>query len=403
MASVGEVSARSSTPAAVTDGADVILAVEHLVTSPGEHAPTWFAIRHGVITESGVGTPPRPADERIDDGIVVPGFVDAHAHGAMGHDFRSCDLGGARTIVAHHLAAGTTDLVASIATAPFPVLLRQLALLADLVRDGTLAGLHLEGPYLSTSERRGAHDPALLRTPDPGELERLLDAAGGTLAMITIAPELPGAPEAIRLLVGRGVRVAIGHTACTTETARTALADGATAFTHLFNGMPPIAGREPGPVAAALESDSAHLEVIGDGHHLADETLALVRRIAAGRVALVSDAMQATGLGDGDYGGLVVRDGEARAPGGSLAGSTSTLGTAASRLLAASDVTLPELVELSSAAAARFLGLSRDLAPGTPADLVVLAPGSERSLQVARVMRHGRWVGPAAEPAVPAT
>jgi N-acetylglucosamine-6-phosphate deacetylase len=385
----------------------VVLAVERLVTSSGEHPPTWFVLRHGVITDSGTGAPPRPADEEIVDGIVLPGFVDAHAHGAMGHDFRSSDLDGARTIAAHHLAAGTTDLVASIATAPLPVLLRQLALLAGLVRDGTLAGLHLEGPYLSPSERRGAHDPALLRAPDIDEVGRLLDAAGGTLAMITIAPELPGAPEAIRLLVERGVRVAIGHTACSTETARTALADGATAFTHVFNGMPPLAGREPGPVAAALRSDSAHLEVIGDGRHLADETLALVRRIAAGRVALVSDAMQATGLGDGDYDGLTVRDGEARAPGGSLAGSTSTLGTAASRLLAASDLTLPELVELSSAAAARFLGLARDLAPGTPANLVVLASGrGERSLRVTRVMRDGRWVRPAVEPdacAVPAT
>jgi N-acetylglucosamine-6-phosphate deacetylase len=370
----------------------VVLAVERLVTSSGEQAPARLAIRDGLIRDAGTGTPPGPADEETVRGIVLPGFVDAHAHGAMGHDFRSCGLDGARAIAAHHLAAGTTDLMASIATAPFEILERQLALLADLVRDGTLAGLHLEGPYLST-ERRGAHDPSLLRLPDPGELGRLLDAAAGTLAMVTLAPELPGATEAIRLLVEQGVRVAIGHTACSTEVARAALADGATAFTHLFNGMPPVSGRAPGPVAAALESESAHVEVIGDGQHLADETLHLVRRVAAGRVALVSDAMQATGLGDGDYGGLTVRNGEARAPGGSLAGSTSTLGAAATRLFAASDMALPELAQLSSAAAARFLGLQRDLVPGTPANLVVLEPADpEGALRVARVMRHGRWV-----------
>ncbi|MGN6743223.1 MAG: N-acetylglucosamine-6-phosphate deacetylase [Amnibacterium sp.] len=366
-----------------------ILAVERLATSTGEQAPAWLAIRDGLVHETGTGTPPGPVDERI-EGVVVPGFVDAHAHGAVGHDFRSAGPDGARAIAAHHRAAGTTDLVASIGTAPLPVLERQLTILADLVRDGTLAGLHLEGPYLSPTERRGAHDPALLRVPDRGELRRLLEAAGGTLAMLTLAPELPGAAEAIRLLVGEGVRVAIGHTACSTETARAALADGATAFTHLFNGMPPIAGREPGPVAAALESPSAHVELIGDGRHLADGTLALVRHVAAGRVALVSDAMQATGQGDGDYGRVTVRGGEARAPGGSLAGSTSTLGTAAMRLYAASDMALPELVELTSAAAARFLGLSRDLVPGTPANLVVLT-GTGRTLGVARAMRHGWW------------
>jgi N-acetylglucosamine-6-phosphate deacetylase len=387
MASVGRVPARP-----LEEDRTVILAVERLVTSSGEQAPAWLAIRDGVISDAGSGPPPRPAEEEIVDGIVLPGFVDAHAHGAQGHDFRSCGLDGARAIAAHHLAAGTTDLMASIATAPLPALERQLALLADLVRDGTLAGLHLEGPYLST-ERRGAHEPSLLRVPHPDELRRLLDAAGGTLAMVTLAPELPGATAAIRLLVEQGVRVAIGHTACSTEVARAALADGATAFTHLFNGMPPVSGRDPGPVAAALESDSAHVEVIGDGHHLADETLHLVRRVAARRVALVSDAMQATGLGDGDYGSLTVRNGTARAPGGSLAGSTSTLGAAATRLFAASDLALPELVELSSAAAARFLGLQRDLVPRTPANLVVLeAAGPGRALRVAQVMRYGRWV-----------
>ena len=374
-------------------GGSTVLAVERLVTSAEEQTPAWLAVRDGLITDAGAGPPPGPADEEIADGIVLPGFVDAHAHGAMGHDFRSCGVDGARAIAAHHLAAGTTDLMASIATAPIEVLERQVALLAELVRDGVLAGLHLEGPYLST-ERRGAHDPSLLRLPDLGELGRLLDAAGGTLAMVTLAPELPGATEAIRLLVEQGVRVAIGHTACSAEVAHAALAEGATAFTHLFNGMPPVSGRDPGPVAAALGSRSAHIEVIGDGQHLADETIHLVRRVAAGRVALVSDAMQATGLGDGDYGGLTVRNGEARAPGGSLAGSTSTLGDAANRLFAASDMSPAELVQLSSAAAARFLGLQRDLAPGTPANLVVLeAGGPGRARRVARVMRHGRWVG----------
>lgn len=391
MASVGEVSARPfETPPSDTDG-PVTLAVERLVTSSGEQEPAWLEIRDGVIAGTGAGTPPRPPEGRI-EGIALPGFVDAHAHGAVGHDFRSAGLEGARAIAAHHLAAGTTDLVGSIATAPLPVLERQLALAAELVSDGTLVGLHLEGPYLS-AERRGAHDPSLLRLPEPAELLRLLDAAAGALVMVTLAPELPGASEAIRLLVEQGVRVAIGHTACSTETAYAALAAGATAFTHLFNGMPPVAGREPGPVAAALGSDSAHVELIADGHHLADETLHLVRRVAAGRVALVSDAMQATGLGDGDYGGRIVQNGVARAPGGSLAGSTSTLGAAATRLFAASDMALPELVELTSAAAARFLGLPRGLAVGSPANLVVLATaGAGRSLRMARVMRSGRWV-----------
>jgi N-acetylglucosamine-6-phosphate deacetylase len=330
---------------------------------------------------------------------VVPAYVDTHVHGAVGADFGAPGVDPTPGIE-HHARAGSTALVASIATAASPATVVRLRELAPLVRSGALAGLHLEGPWLAP-ERRGAHDPGLLRAPEPREVDAFLEAGDGTVVMVTLAPELPGALDTIARLVAAGVVAAIGHTDAGSDTVLRAVDAGATVVTHLYNGMPPMHHRAPGPVGVALADPRLTVELIGDGLHSDDVVMDLTLAAASGRVALVSDAMSATGLGDGSYdlagSAVVVRDGVARLrAGSSLAGSTTPLGGAAARLLRRGRP-LGEIVTATSATPARALGLpGRSLRVGDPADLLELSNG----VLVGRVMRQGAWL-PAPDPAGP--
>jgi N-acetylglucosamine-6-phosphate deacetylase len=368
--------------------ASLLIGTDRLVTGAGHDAPGWLRINDGVICESGSGAAPGPVDDSFE--TIVPGFVDTHVHGAGGVDFAT--LGADPTIaIDFHARAGSTSLVASVATGDWAGTLDRLRELAPLVTAGQIAGLHLEGPYLSYA-RRGAHDPALLREPNAAEIAAALDAAGGALVMVTIAPELPGALNAITQFVGAGVTVAIGHTDASAEVMRRSVDAGASVVTHLFNGMPPLHHRMPGPVGVALTDDSLVLELIGDGHHLSDLAVDLVRQAASGRYVLVSDAMAATGLGDGRYdlagSDVVVVDGVAMlADASSLAGSTTPVAGALARLLERG-VPLSELVGATSTQPAHSLGLPNpSLVAGGKADLVALT-GS----RVARVMKAGSWL-----------
>jgi N-acetylglucosamine-6-phosphate deacetylase len=366
-----------------------VLGFDRLIDGAGHDGPGWLRIEDGAITDRGSGTRDGGVDARLT--TVLPGFVDAHVHGAVGIDFGAV---GADPLPAieHHARAGSTTLVASIATSELPATIARLRELAPLVRSGHLAGIHLEGPFLCY-ERRGAHDPALLRDPDPESVDALIEAAGGTLSMITIAPELPGALAAIEVLVSAGVVVALGHTAATADGMRRGIDAGATVVTHVFNGMPPMHHRAPGPVGVALTDDRLTVEVIGDGHHLEDEAVDVVRRSAAGRMTLVSDAMAATGLGDGvyDMGGttVVVTDGVANLEdNSSLAGSTTTVGGSVARLVARG-ADAAEIASITSARPSRALGLAgHTLSVGSRADLVELTAAG-----VARAMRAGAWLG----------
>lgn len=356
-------------------GRTVLVTADRLVTPSQDLAHGWLLVRDGVVAALGTGTPP-PHDEREDHrGTVVPGFVDLHAHGALGHDFTTCAADQARDVVAHHRSRGTTALVASIASATTDTTTDALRRLGPLVADGTLAGLHLEGPWLAAT-RRGAHAPGLLHAPTTTEAQAFLDAADGALRIVTLAPELPGTLDVVRLLVDAGVVVAIGHTDADAATTRAAVDAGARLVTHVYNGMPPLHHRAPGPVGIALTDDRLTVEVIADGQHLDDVTIELVRRSATGRVALVSDAMAATGCADGEHrvagSAVVVRDGVATtADGSSLAGSTSTVGDGFRRLLDLG-VPLRDAVPDTSGHAARLLGRPAPLAVGSPADLLVL-------------------------------
>jgi N-acetylglucosamine-6-phosphate deacetylase len=327
---------------------------------------------------------------------VVPGYVDLHVHGGGGASYSSGDADEARRAARFHLAHGTTTSLASLVSASMDDLVRQVTALVPLVQDGTVAGIHLEGPYISPA-RRGAHDPAVLREPSLDELDRLLDASHGTIRMITLAPELPGALPFIEKATARGVVAAIGHTDATYAQTRDGIAAGARVGTHLFNAMRGIHHREPGPIPALIEAPEVIVELINDGVHVHEAVARLVANgVGLDRLALVTDAMAATGIGDGTYrlGSMTVRveNGVARlAGGGAIAGSTLTMDVALRRSVESVGMPLAAAARTAAAAPSRALGLEAQtgaIALGLRADLVVL----NADLTVARVMRAGRWV-----------
>ena len=371
-----------------------VLANGRLVT-PNGIVDGWLETTGSMITAIGPGEPPGPPDRHVAGRWVVPGFVDIHVHGGAGADYISGDQTAAGQIADLHRRHGTTTMLASLVTADLDTLQATLASLAELVDDGLLAGIHLEGPFLAPA-RCGAHDRSLLRAPDPDIVARLVSVGRGTIRMVTLAPELPNAMDAVRRLVRDGVVVAIGHTDATYAQTRAAIDAGATVGTHLFNAMPPLHHREPGPVPALLEDHRVTVELICDGVHLHAAAVRLaISSAGAHRIALVTDAMAAAGRGDGDYhlGQLAVhvRDGVARlADSQTIAGSTLTMDRAF-RFAVDVGAGIPEAVQMSSATPARVLGLADligSIEVGKHADLVVL----DDDLSVHAVMRKGGWL-----------
>ncbi|MGW2491309.1 N-acetylglucosamine-6-phosphate deacetylase [Streptomyces sp. NPDC001606] len=326
---------------------------------------------------------------------LVPGFVDIHNHGGGGASF-SGGPDEIMTAVRTHRAHGTTTLVASTVTDEMDLLTRQAGLLSELAEQGEIAGIHFEGPFISPC-RKGAHSEELLRDPEPAEVRKLIDAARGQARMVTLAAELPGGIDSVRLLAEHGVIAAIGHTDATYEQTVEAIDAGATVATHLFNAMPALNHRTPGPIAALLEDERVTVELINDGTHLHPAALELAfHRAGASRVAFITDAMDAAGSGDGRYllGPLEVevRDGVARlVHGGSIAGSTLTLDRAFKRAVTVDRLPVEDAVQALSATPARLLGLSDrigSLEPGKDADLVLL----DAAFELKGVMRRGEWV-----------
>lgn len=369
------------------------------------HRPGWVWVEGALVRAVGAGPGPAgfaPAAVSVvslgADATVVPGFVDTHVHGGGGADFSRDDPDAAARVVAAHRRQGTTTMLASLVTASPPDLLARVTALARAAEDGLVAGTHLEGPWLSPA-RAGAHDVALLRRPDPAELDALLRAGRGTVRMVTVAPELPGGLELITRLVAAGVVAAVGHTDADAATVRAAIEAGATVATHLFNAMPRLHHRRPGPVGALLDDPRVTVEVVGDGVHVDPSVFRLALAAAGpGRTSLVTDAMAAAGAGDGFYRlgpvDVVVADGVARTVAtGSIAGGTATADAlfrwAVAHAPASSAEPLVLAAALTSATPTRGLGLTGvgRLTPGARADLVVLDP----ALQVTRVMRGGAW------------
>jgi N-acetylglucosamine-6-phosphate deacetylase len=311
--------------------------------------------------------------------VLVPGFIDIHGHGGGGASY---DDGpdAIRAARALHRSHGTTRALVSLVTAPLETLERRAAMVADLMStDADILGSHLEGPFLDPAHK-GAHDERLLREPAVPDVERLLEAGRGTVRQVTLAPELPGGLEAIRLIVQAGSAAAVGHTGADYAACAAAFDAGATILTHAFNAMPGLHHRNPGPVGAAAADHRVTLEVIADDVHLHPEVVRLIFAAAPGRIALVTDAMAAAGASDGRYdlGSLQVDvvDSVARlVRGGSIAGSTLTQDAALRRAVAAG-VPLVDAVDALSSTPAHALGRGRDLgslSPGYLADAVLLS------------------------------
>jgi N-acetylglucosamine-6-phosphate deacetylase len=369
-----------------------ILSGARVVTPLGVLDGGWVSVLDGRIAAVNTGPVPDGAAD-LGGGWLLPGFIDLHTHGGGGHDVTASPEA-MRGAAAFHLAHGTTRMLVSLMTAPVDRLCEQLSWVASLTRDGVVLGAHLEGPFLAAA-RCGAQNQAHLLDPDPLVLAKLLDAAGGTLRQMTIAPELPGALGLIKDVVDAGVVAAIGHTGATYEQASAGFAAGARLATHLFNGMSPVSHREPGAAVAALDAGVV-VEMINDGVHVHDAITRLVGRAQAGRVALITDAVSAAGAGDGRYTlgdrEIVVKGGAARlADSPRLAGSTLTMDEAVRRYVV--DVGLPVSVAAESAATtpARLLGIDDQcgsIAVGLDADLVHL----NDDFRLQRVMSRGTWV-----------
>nr|WP_260327323.1 N-acetylglucosamine-6-phosphate deacetylase [Streptomyces sp. TLI_185] len=327
---------------------------------------------------------------------LVPGFVDIHNHGGGGASFTSGTVEDVLKGIHTHRLHGTTTLVASTVTNDMDSLAQRAGLLSELAEQGDIAGIHFEGPFISPC-RKGAHSEKLLRDPDPAEVRKLIDAARGKAKMVTLATELPGGIDSVRLLAEHGVIAAIGHTDATYEQTVAAIDAGATVATHLFNAMPQIGHRAPGPITALLEDDRITVELINDGTHLHPAALQLAfHHAGAARVALITDAMDAAGFGDGRYllGPLEVEvtEGVARlVEGGSIAGSTLTLDRAFQRAVTVDGLPVEDVVTAISANPARLLGMYDrigSLEPGKDADLVLL----DHQFALKGVMRRGEWV-----------
>jgi N-acetylglucosamine-6-phosphate deacetylase len=350
--------------------------------------------------------------------LILPGLVDVHCHGAVGHTF-SADADGARLAAAHHAAEGTTSVLASLVSAPSHVLLEQIAALRDLVADGALAGLHLEGPFI-TKSMCGAQDPAAIIDGDPALLKQWFEAGRGTVRSLTLAPETPHFAELVQLCREHGVVPSLGHTAATASRTRAVLgADGGAgggdrnwSATHLFNRMPSLGHRAAGPVAVMLqaaEQSPGHmvLELIADGVHLDPEIVRMVFNLVGPRsVALITDAMAAAGMPDGHYtlGSLdvLVQDrvarlalaggthpGEVEEP-GAIAGATSFLLENVRRCVEWG-IPLADAVAAASSTPARLMGLDRGptrvgaIAAGYRADVLV----ASEELELVQAYRAG--------------
>ena len=370
----------------------------------GEANGFWVAFDGDQITATGTGadwTAHACAGADVVDaagGLLTPGFIDLHGHGAGGFSFDD----GADAITAAlavHRAHGTTRSVLSLVANPVAALERSLATIADLAQgDPLVLGSHLEGPFLAPG-RRGAHNPDFLVAPSPAGVERLTAAARGTLRQITIAPELPGALDATADLAAAGVVVAVGHTEADEGQAQAAFDRGARLLTHAFNAMPGIGHRQPGPIVAAIRDERITAELILDAVHVHPDVARLLLDAADGRVALITDAMAAAGSADGIYklGSLDVSvvDGVARLPGpdgvpGTIAGSTLTLDHALRVATRKCGMSLRAAVTALTWIPARVLGLDRQLgrlAPGYAADAVLM---SDDTHEVRAVWGAGR-------------
>lgn len=375
---------------------------------------TWDGTR---ITAAGAAAenPVDPAALRLPaDHLILPGLIDLHCHGAGGGDFTSGSTSDIEAAAAHLHRSGSTTVLASTCAAPLEELEQAFGRLADAADRGLVAGIHAEGPFLS-KKRNGAHDPAYLLLPTQPDVARLVTAGRGHLASMTYAPELPGSDVLVYELVMHGVIPSIGHTDGTSEESGAALDlineelastgfagfSGRPTATHLFNAMPVIHHRSPGPVPLLLQRARAGeiaVELIADGVHLHPQTVRMAFTIAGSEnILLVSDSTAATGTTTGVHrlGGsevTLVNGSAVLTASGALAGGAGSLLDVV-RSTVDAGVELCDAVRSATVVPAAVLGLSDELGclrHGLRADAVVVSP----DLEIKGVLRNGDWVRP---------
>jgi N-acetylglucosamine-6-phosphate deacetylase len=346
----------------------------------------WLATTGAVIDGYGAGAPAPDLHEgrQVLDAretTVLPGFVDVHVHGAVGHEVMDGDVAGLAAMSDFFVRHGVTSFLATTWTAGTEQTMSALKAVSDASARTTagaqLLGAHMEGPYISP-QRCGAQDPAAIRPPDLAEARRFLDT--GAVRMITLAPELAGATALLDECLDRGVRVSIGHTAATYEQVVDAVNRGARHMTHTFNAMPALNHRDPGPIGAAMTMPDLLTELIADNVHVHPAVLAAMLRARGPEgVVLVTDALGPTGLPTGSFtiGGrpITVADGAVRLSDGTLAGSVLTMDRALRNLMRATGRSMVELWPTASrngAVAAGVGDTKGQIAAGMDADLVIV-------------------------------
>ena len=347
--------------------------------------------------------PPGTRETGLGDCILAPGFVDIHVHGAGGHDVMEATPESLAQVAQSLGRRGTTTFFATTVTASQADTERALAGIARYMESGDnrrgrarLAGIHLEGPFISELHR-GVHPVEHIAAPSLARYRALRDAAGGHARIITLAPEVDGARIWSKQAAADGLIVSLGHSDATYAQAEAAIEMGARHATHVFNAMRPFHQRETGILGAVLTDSRVTAELIGDGLHVDDSAIRLLLAAkGTGKIVLVSDGTAATGMPDGAYrlGGMEisVANGVCRDSADHLAGSTLTLDRAV-RTMTAAGATLGDALAMASEQPAERLGLSAKgaLAPGMDADIVVLAT-SPHFLAVDRAMARGLWV-----------
>jgi len=331
--------------------------------------------------------------------IIVPGFIDIHTHGVVGHDSMETDIKifnteskfyakhGVTSFVPTTMAQSKKDTMLAIKT------IREASYLK--MAGAKIIGIHLEGPYFNL-EKKGAQPGKYIRDADLDELQDFMKASNNFVVIVSLAPEIEKALEAIRFLSGRGITISLGHTNATYEEANRGIDAGATHATHIFNGMRPYHHREPGVVGAVLLDNRVTCEVIADLIHLHPRTIELTYKLKGpDRMILVSDSMGATGLNDGNYqlGGekVIVKDSVARLENGSLAGSTLTLDKALRNIVNVVGIPFKDALRMITYNPTREISLERNIGSisiGKMADLVVL----DELLKVKATFIEGKMV-----------
>jgi len=378
-----------------------------VITNVDAHTPDgvkqnwWVAAQGGLITSMGPSGSEPDAQTVVDGGglILSPGLIDVHCHGGGGGGIipgNSKDtLAGIRTALAYHASKGTTRLaISTVSMSPENTLHAITDVCAAMESQAGLIGIHLEGPFLN-ADKAGAQDPESLRIPSADEIEAIIHAAGTTGVQITMAPELPGAFEAITALVSEGWRVAVGHTLADGKQTNQAFSAGATGITHAFNAMPPISGRSPGPLGAAAAAPQVFVEVIADGHHVDPDAISLLFQTFSNRLMLVSDAISSAGQPDGPalLGSLEIdiRNSVARTATGSLAGSTHTVSYGIKNVIESCAISPEQALKAATSAPARYLGAQDrwgSLGKGFVADFVLW----NKDFTPSRVWRDGQEI-----------